>query len=130
MIRDALPDKSQALYQFWSSFEWAAYDESSVPTGSSAPPFPYITFSVVLDNLGNEVGLNASLWYRSSSWATISRKADEIARALDNLSPVKIGGGYMWLKRGTPFAQRMSDPNDDMIRRIYINITAEFLTAF
>lgn len=34
------------------------------------------------------------------------------------------------LKRGSPFAQRMSDPNDDMIRRIYINITAEFLTAY
>ena len=34
------------------------------------------------------------------------------------------------LKRGSPFAQRMSDPNDDMIRSIYINITVEFLTAY
>ncbi len=130
MIRDALPDKAQALYQFWSSFEWAAYDESSVPTGSSAPEFPYITYSVATDNLGNDVGLTGSLWYRSSSWAAISQKAEEIAKRIENLSPIKIEGGYMWLKRGSPFAQRMSDPNDDMIRRIYINITAEFLTAY
>lgn len=130
MIRDALPDKAQALYQFWSSFGLDAYDESSVPTGSNAPKFPYVTYSVVTDNLGNEVGLTASLWYRSSSWAAISQKAEEIARRLENLPPIAIDGGYMWLKRGSPFAQRMSDPNDDMIRRIYINITAEFLTAY
>lgn len=130
MIRDALPDKAQALYQFWSSFGLSTYDESSVPTGSNAPKFPYITYSVVTDNLGNNVGLTGSLWYRSSSWAAISQKAEEIAKRLENLSPIKIEGGYMWLKRGSPFAQRMSDPNDDMIRRIYINITAEFLTAY
>lgn len=34
------------------------------------------------------------------------------------------------LKSGSSFAQRMSDPNDDMIRSIYVNITAEFLTAY
>ncbi|MDE7398965.1 MAG: hypothetical protein K2N06_05490 [Oscillospiraceae bacterium] len=130
MIRDTLPDKAQALYQFWSSFEWAAYDENSVPTGSNAPKSQYITYSVVTDNLGNEVGLTGSLWYRSSSWAAISQKAEEIAKRLENLSPIRIDGGYMWLKRGSPFAQRMSDPNDDMIRRIYINVTAEFLTAY
>ena len=130
MIRDAPPDKAQALYQFWSSFELPAYDENSVPTGDNAPGFPYITYSVVTDNLGNEVGLTGSLWYRSSSWAAISQKADEIAKRLENLSPIEIDGGYMWLKRGSPFAQRMSDPNDDMMRRIYINITAEFLTAY
>ncbi len=130
MIRYALPDKAQALYQFWSSFGLSTYDESSVPTGSNAPKFPYITYSVVTDNLGNNVGLTGSLWYRSSSWAAISQKAEEIAKRLENLSPIKIEGGYMWLKRGSPFAQRMSDSNDDMIRRIYINITAEFLTAY
>lgn len=130
MIRDALPDKAQALYQFWSSFGLPAYDESSVPTGDNAPEFPYITYSVVTDNLGNEVGLTGSLWYRSSSWAAISHKSDEIAKKLHDMPPVIIDGGYMWLKRGSPFAQRMSDPNDDMMRRIYINVTAEFLTAY
>lgn len=124
-------DKAQALHSFWSSFGLAAYDESSVPTGDDVPSFPYITYSVSTDNFGNDVGLSGSLWYRSTSWAAISQKAEEIEKALyDMTSPIKIDGGFLWLKRGSPFAQRMSDPNDDMIRRIYINITAEFLTAY
>lgn len=130
MIIDEL-DKAQAIHKFWSSFGLSAYDESSVPTGSAAPPFPYITYNVATDCIGYDVGLNGSLWYRSSSWAAISQKAEEIEKALSNQPYViKIEGGYVWLKRGSPFAQRMSDPNDDMIRRIYINVTAEFLTAY
>ncbi len=130
MIKNALPDKAQALYQFWSSFELPAYDENSVPTGRDASSYEYITYSVATDCIGYDVGLSASLWYRSSSWAEISRKAEEIAEKLDNMPPIPIVGGYLWLKRGNPFAQRMSDPADDMIRRIYINISAEYLTAY
>lgn len=125
-----LPDKAQALHQFWSGFSLTAYDENSVLTGSDAPAFPYITYSVATDNLDNDVSLSASLWYRSSSWAEISQKADEIAEILYHRHPIQIKGGYMWIKRGSPFAQRMSDPNDNMIRRIYINITVEYLTAY
>lgn len=124
-------DKAQAIHGFWSSFGLTAYDESTVPTGEDAPDFPYITYSVSTDSIGNDISLNGSLWYRSTSWAAISKKAEEIERYLYEYSqPIKIDGGYLWLKRGSPFAQRMSDPNDDMIRRVYINITAEFLTAF
>lgn len=122
-------DKAQAIHNFWSKFG-TAYDENSVPTGSDAPDFPYITYSVSTDSLGNDISLHGSLWYRSTSWAAISKKAEEIERYLyEHSQPIKIDGGYLWLKRGSPFAQRMSDPNDDMIRRVYINITAEFLTA-
>lgn len=124
-------NKPQAIYGFWSGFGLAAFDETTVPTGDDAPLFPYITFNVVTDNIGNEVGLSGSLWYRSTDWTAIDQKAEEIEKALyDMTSPIKIDGGFLWLKRGSPFAQRMSDPNDDMIRRIYINITAEFLTAY
>ena len=40
-----------------------------------------------------------------------------------------VDGGVLWLKRGTPFAQSMGDETDDLIKRKYLNITAEFLTA-
>lgn len=124
-------NKSQALHDFWSGFELPAFDESTVPTGATAPPFPYITYSIATDSIGNDIGLSGSLWYRSTSWTAIDQKAEEIEKALyDMTSPIKIDGGFLWLKRGSPFARRMSDPNDDMIRRIYINITAEFLTAY
>jgi hypothetical protein len=36
----------------------------------------------------------------------------------------------LYISKGSPFAQRMKEPSDDMVRRIYININAEFLTAF
>lgn len=121
-------NKAQAIHKFWSSFGLEAYDESTVYARDISPRFPYITYNVAIDNIGNNVGLYGSLWYRSTSWSDITAKTEEIERALDVIIP--IDGGYLWIKRGSPFAQRMSDPNDDMVRRMYINITAEFLTAY
>lgn len=126
-----MADKFAAIQDFWGSFGLQAFDENSVPSGSDRPPFPYITYNANADSIGNDVSLSGSLWYRSASWAEISRKAEEIERFLyEQKSPVKIDGGYLWLKRGSPFAQRMGDPSDDLVRRIYINVTAEFLTAY
>lgn len=126
-----MADKFKAIQDFWSSFGLQAYDENSVPSGDSAPLFPYITYSASTDSIGNDIPLTGSLWYRSASWAAISQKAAEIERFLyEHNSPIEVDGGYLWIKRGSPFAQRMGDDSDDMIRRIYINITAEFLTAY
>lgn len=123
-------DKSQAVFNFWNTFDLPVYDEQTVPTGSEKPPMPYLTYSTVLDSEGNMVQLNASLWYRSTSWAAISKKAEEISKRITaGGTVIKIDGGYVWLCRGTPFAQRMADTTDTDIRRIYINVQAEYLTA-
>lgn len=121
-------DKSQAIHAFWSSFEIPAYDENTVPDDAE---MPYITYNVVINNVGGVTLLTASVWYRSTSWADISAKVDEIAEklALNGFYSARLDNGIMWLVQGTPFAQRMSDPEDDMIRRYYLNVTAEFLTA-
>ena len=34
----------------------------------------------------------------------------------------------MYIVRGSTFAQRMNDPNDEQVKRIYLNIMVEFLT--
>lgn len=123
-------DKSQAIHQFWSGFGLKAYDDASgVPKDVS---MPYITYNVQTDSLGNQVFLNGSLWYDSTSWSTVSRKAEEIAEAIGKMDPpsVEIEGGRLYLTKGTPFATRMSDPSKDTIKRIYINVIAEFLTAY
>ena len=121
--------KAAAIYQFWSGFGLDAYEETVVPTGSDAPDFPYITYSLVTDGFGNEVAMAASIWYRSTSWAEVNAKADEIAEHI-GLGGVILpcDGGSVWIKRGLPFMQNMSDPSDDMIRRKYINISAEYIT--
>lgn len=123
-------DKAQALYQFWNRF-LPAYDENSVPTGEDEPSFPYITYSTITDALGYPTQLNGNIWYQSTSWEDISKKADEIAEYIGYGGQViPIEGGYVWIVRGNPFAQRMADDSDDSIRRIYVNIQAEYLTAY
>lgn len=122
--------KAAALYNFWSGFGLPAYEETSVPTGEDAPAFPYITYQVVTDGFGGDVALTASVWYRSESWLEINAKTEEIVKHLGRGGRViPCDGGAVWLKRGQPFAQSMGDDADNMIRRKYINITAEFLTA-
>lgn len=121
-------DKAQALHSFWNSFGMKAYDENTVAENAS---FPRITYSVSTSNIGNTVFLTASLWYNTRSWEDISKKADEIAADIGYAGKsIQIDGGYLWLMIGSPFAIRMSEPSDDMIRRIILNVSAEFLTAY
>lgn len=120
-------DKAQALHRFWSGFGIPAYDENSVPDDAS---FPRITYSVATDSIGGSILLNASVWYKSTSWREISQKVEAIAHAIVNMYPpaIELDEGRLYLYKGTPFAQRMSD-DDDTIRRIYLNVEAEYLTA-
>lgn len=118
-------DKWQGLQEFWSSFDIPAYDEDTVPDDAE---MPYITYSTSVASFENAVPLKASIWYRSTSWKDISRKAEEIAERLKSLYFIPIGENeYIMLAQGVPFAQRMRD-EDGGIRRIYINVMAEYLT--
>ena len=124
-------DKWQAINTFWNSFGIPAYDENSVDTGSNAPQFPYITYQAQIGALNQVLSLSASIWYRSSSWTDASNKADEIAEAIGaGYKIIEVDGGYLWITRSQPFAQRMNDPSDDKIKRVYIMANAEFLTAY
>ena len=122
--------KAATIYEFWNNFEMPAYEENSVPTGEDAPKFPYITYQLVTDSLGNEVAMTASLWYRGTSWVEANAKTEEISQRIGRKGAVlDCNGGKVWIKRGTPFAQNMSDESDNLIKRKYLNITAEYLTA-
>ena len=120
--------KAQAINTFWNRFGIPAYDEQTVPPEAK---MPYITYRVVTDSIGKVCNLTGSVWYRSTSWKEVSDKAAEIARyvAREGFTKLKLDNGYVWFTKGTPFAQRMAD-TDDMVRRIYLNIQAEFLTAY
>ena len=119
--------KAAAIYQFWSSFGLTAYEENTVPTDAA---LPYITYQLVTDSFYREIPLTASIWYRSESWAGINAKTEEISQKIGRGGKViPCDGGAIWLKRGQPFAQSMGDESDDLIKRKYLNITAEFMTA-
>lgn len=123
--------KASALYNFFSSFGIEAYEETLVPTGEEAPKFPYLTYQLVTDSFDNEVLIPVSLWYRSeASLLALNTKTEEISQRIGRGGVfLDCDGGKIWIKRGSPFAQTMSDHEDNTIRRKYINITAEFLTA-
>lgn len=119
--------KAAAMYQFWNSFGLTAYEENTV---SDDAVFPYITYQLVTDSFDREIPLSASLWYRSESWTAINAKTEEISQKISRGGKIiSCDGGAIWMKRGQPFAQNMGDESDDLIKRKYLNITAEFMTA-
>ena len=119
--------KAAAIYQFWSGFGLTAYEENTVPHDAT---FPYITYQLVTDSFDREIALTASLWYRSESWTAINAKTEEISQKISRGGKIiSCDDGAIWLKRGQPFAQNMGDESDNLIKRKYLNITAEFLTA-
>lgn len=122
--------KEAALFNFYSSFGLPVHEENSVPTGENAPKFPYITYELVTDDFGGETALTASLWYRSETLVKINAKTKEISAAIGRGGVfLPCDGGAIWIKRGTPFAQSMSDDSDELIKRKLLNLTAEFITA-
>lgn len=119
--------KAAAIYQFWSSVGLTAYEENTVPTDAA---FPYITYQLVTGSFDLEIPLTASIWYRSESWTDINAKTEEISQKISRGGKIiPCDGGAIWLKRGQPFAQNMRDESDDLIKRKYLNITAEFMTV-
>ena len=119
--------KAAAIYQFWSSFGLTAYEENTVPTDAA---FPYITYQLVTDSFDREVSATASLWYRSESWTDINEKTEDVSQEISRGGKIiPCDGGAIWLKRGQPFAQNMGDESDNLIKRKYLNIAVEFMTA-
>lgn len=118
-------DKMQALHAFWSQFGWKAYDETSVPDTAE---LPYITYEASSDNFDHPIAQTVSLWDRSTSWARIETIRNTIEYAISRGGvAIPFEDGAIWLKRGSPFTQRMADDSDDTIRRIVINVETEFI---
>lgn len=126
-------DKLQAYHSFWSNFSWKAYDETSVPIAEdrikmNGAAYPYNTYELSEDFFGHDLALTASLWDRSESWESVVDKAREISNYIGQGGVlIHYDGGAFWIRRGTPWAQRMSDESDDSVRRIVLNIVVEFI---
>lgn len=123
-------DKWQAQDAFWNSFGIPAYDEHSFRTVGELSEKMWITYNAEIGVVDQELTLNASIWHRSSSWAAISKKANEIAEAIKHGRMYKVDGGLFWIKspEGSPLAQRMDSDGDEETKRIYLSVNAEALT--
>lgn len=118
--------KNKALYAWFNEF-MSFYRASSVPDDVV---FPYGTYEYVESAFdGGENGMTVNLWFYTTSEATPDAKAQELSELIGNGGvTIPCDGGYIWLKRGTPFCQSLRDETDSNIKRRYINITAEYLT--
>lgn len=118
-------NKVQALDAFWNSFGWKAFDENTTPDNVDDKHISYESFD---DDFGNMLVKSASLWDRSYSWKDIQLKEQEIANYISRGGRiVHYDGGAFWIKKGTPWAQRLDEPSDDTIRRIILNFELEYL---
>ena len=118
-------DALQALHSFWSGFGLKAYDENTVPDNAE---LPYLTYEAARDTFGDPIAQTANLWYRSSGWGEITAKEQEISDFITRGGRmIAFNGGAIWIQKGSPWAQRMDDPSSDMIRRLVLNISIEYL---
>ena len=126
-------DKWQAQQAFWESFGIPAYDENTYYDTKDVPSYPHLTYQAMAGVMGQIETVSANVWYYDSSWKAISNKVDEILKQIIAMrTPIAIDGGYLWIRLNdlTPFAQRMaSGTEDDMIKRVYLTVDVECLTA-
>lgn len=117
------------INKFWNSFGVPAYDENTVPDKDDKPIYPYITYESSIGYIDDSVSLSASLWDYSKSWNTLSKLLENISEKIGLGGSIELfDRGAIIINRGQPFAQRMNDPESDMIRRIYINIEVMFIS--
>lgn len=118
--------KERAYHAFLASFGLPVYDENTVPDDAT---LPRITYNFSDAEFGDPVAMTVSVWDRSTSWTSVTAMKDQIYNAIGlGGKIIPFDGGYIWVKRGQPFSQRMADENDS-IRRIYIVLEVEYLTA-
>lgn len=116
-------NSAQAIQSFWGGFGWSAYDQHSVPDNAI---LPYVTYDVVTDEFDSKAMSSGNLFDKSTSWAKLSEKLEEISNAIGHGGKViKTDKGAIWITKGTPFARRSSE--NDTIKQIIINIQTEFI---
>lgn len=127
-------DKEQGLHSFWSSLRTKsgipvlAYEESSVPDDAQ---YPYITYQKMSGSLEDSLLPTGSIWTRDTSW----EQADELKNQLEEKFArggviIKLDKGYLYIAKGSPFAQGMADDTDKIVKRYVINLAVEYLTAY
>lgn len=116
-------DRWNALNTFWNSFGLPAHDENTIDDGVH---MPYISYEAAVNDFDDKILLIASVWYYSTSWKEISQKAEEISEYIGGGVGVPYDNGRLWITKQVPFAQRLYEPTNDMVRRILIRIGAEY----
>ncbi len=121
-------NKYKALYQWFNNLGIPFYVDTNIPDEKEIQ-YPYGTYQNVIDAWSNGVSITVRLYYRSTSEVEINKMADKIESLLKNGGQrVLCDEGMMWITKGSPFCQAISDATDTTIKSRYINVNIEYLT--
>lgn len=110
---------AKCLYRFFNSFEIPGYEENSVPDDAA---LPYITYTINAPDWTDTASISASIWYGGSSIVTVSKKADEIEKKIDEEPRIPAdNGGCVYMFKENPFAQTVPVQNGN-VKVITLNI--------
>lgn len=117
--------KAAALHNFFSSLSLPAYPTTEVP---KEPGAKYLTYEPKFGCIDDgDMSITVNIWMHTTSEAEPNAAAQRLSEAIGQGGKLlACEGGFIWLKRGAPWCQNLSD--GDWKRR-YINMTAEYLTA-
>lgn len=112
------------LYNLFSSFGIDAFVSTNTPEPLTFPCLVYENNAGYFND--GYVDIVVSLWYRTDNEAIVNAKVNEIADAITGGGIVlKYDNGSMWVRRGTPFCNSLTDNTDQTIKHKVINLTIE-----
>ena len=90
----------------------------------------YGTYTPIFDSFGGSpVSITINIWAYTSLEKPLNDAANALSQAVGyGGKAVPCDGGFIWFRRGSPFVQNLIE-DDDNIKRRYINLTAEYMTA-
>lgn len=119
----------QALQEFFEGFGMKAYPTTAVPNSQDLT-FPYLTYETPRSYFGGgEVNCTVNMWFYTSSEAAASAKADELSAVIGRGGLIlHCDDGALWLRRGSPWVQSLSEAQNNNYKRRIFNLTIEFFT--
>lgn len=118
--------KDMAL-QAWLEQFAPAWADGCVPDNT---PFPYLTWQFADgDFFGGPVNLRVDLWFRTAGEQLPNALAQNMAQAIGHAGVLlPCDGGFIWLRRGSPWCRSFTDDTDRAVKRRALNLTADYLT--
>ena len=108
---------AKALKTFVSSFGLPAYTSQTVPKDVS---LPYLTYPLTEPEWNQKATFYIQGWFRSTSNAELTEKADQILREIGTGITINTESGYLVIYPESPLVQLMTDGD---YRSFYINLS-------
>ena len=114
-------DTARALYSFFSGFGIPAYVENTVPDGAE---LPYITYELLKPDRLSQASFTARIWYRDTSFAAITAKADAIRRVIEGGHSIPTSDGALRIWPDNTFLQ-FQPPDEPELKIAYLMMILE-----